>query len=147
MGPSQALQDKYQGWEGRETAEAFERYCRILFERLGKKVTYWVTMNEQNVFTSLGYRWAAHPPGLKDLKRMYAANHIINLANAKAINLFHELVPQARAMDRCIRSCDPEDVLAAENGEAFNNAWFLDVIARRIPEICVQAISQSWLGS
>ena len=54
LGPSQALQDKYLGWEGRETAEAFERYCRILFERLGKKVTYWVTMNEQNVFTSLG---------------------------------------------------------------------------------------------
>ena len=104
----QALQDKYQGWEGRETAEAFERYCRILFERLGKKVTYWVTMNEQNVFTSLGYRWAAHPPGLKDLKRMYAANHIINLANAKAINFSMSWFLRARsvqvlAMDRCIR--------------------------------------------
>ncbi|MER2004637.1 MAG: glycoside hydrolase family 1 protein [Enterococcus casseliflavus] len=132
----QALQDKYLGWEGRETAEAFERYCRILFERLGKKVTYWVTMNEQNVFTSLGYRWAAHPPGLKDLKRMYAANHIINLANAKAINLFHELVPQGKIGPSFGYgpmypfSCDPEDVLAAENGEAFNNAWFLDVYCK-----------------
>ncbi|MEB6062314.1 glycoside hydrolase family 1 protein [Enterococcus gallinarum] len=132
----QALQDKYQGWESRKTAEVFENYCRILFERLGEKVTYWVTMNEQNVFTSLGYRWGAHPPGIKDLKRMYNVNHIINVANAKAINLFHEMVPQGKIGPSFgygpmyPYSCDPEDVLAAENGESFNNAWFLDVYCK-----------------
>ena len=56
----QSLQERYLGWESRKTAEAFEKYCRILYQRLGKKVTYWVTMNEQNVFIPLGYRWAAH---------------------------------------------------------------------------------------
>ena len=131
-----ALQEKYNGWEGRETAIAFEQYCRILFEHLGKKVTYWVTMNEQNVFMSLGYRWGGHPPAVKDLKRMFAANHIVNLANARAIRLFREMVPTGKIGPSFgygpmySLSSDPEDVLAAENGEAFNNGWWLDVYCK-----------------
>ncbi len=89
----QALQDEYQGWESREVIDDFDHYARILFERFKDKVKYWVSFNEQNVFTALGYRWEAHPPNIADVKRMFEANHIINLANAKAINSFHELVP------------------------------------------------------
>lgn len=131
-----ALQEKYLGWEGRETADAFVAYCRVLFERFGKIVTYWVTMNEQNVFTALGYRHAAHPPAVRDIKRMYQANHVVNLANAKAIALFHELVPTGLIGPSFgygpmyPYSCDPSDVLAAENGDAYNNRWWLDVYCR-----------------
>lgn len=53
----QSLQDRFNGWESRETIKAFKKYCEVLYRRLGKKVTYWVSMNEQNVFTTLGYRW------------------------------------------------------------------------------------------
>lgn len=129
----QALQDRYNGWESRQTAAAFEQYCRVLYERLGKKVKYWVTMNEQNVFIPLGYRWAAHPPAVTDLKRMYAANHIVNLANAKAVKLFHQLVPEGMIGPSFgygpiyPLTADPNDVLAAENAEAFNNEWWLSV--------------------
>lgn len=132
----QALQDKYNGWEGRETIAAFKSYCRVLFERLGSKVTYWVTMNEQNVLTSLGYRWELHPPNVADTKRMFQANHHLNLANADAIALFHELVPTGKIGPSFgygpmyPLSADPNDVLAAENGEAFNNSWWLDVYCK-----------------
>lgn len=131
-----ALQKKYGGWESRHMVDAFENYCKILFERLGKKVTYWVTMNEQNVFIPLGYRWAAHPPAVNDIKRMYDANHIVNLANAKAICLFHEMVPSGKIGPSYgygpmyPLTANPQDVLAAENGEAFNNDWWLDVYCK-----------------
>ncbi|MGX7350736.1 glycoside hydrolase family 1 protein [Enterococcus canis] len=128
-----SLQERYGGWESRKTIDAFVKYCRALYERLGNKVQYWVTMNEQNVFIPLGYRWAAHPPAVTDLKRMYAANHIVNLANAAAIKLFRELVPQGKIGPSYgygpiyPLTADPSDVLAAENAEAFNNEWWLSV--------------------
>ncbi|MDE1549091.1 glycoside hydrolase family 1 protein [Jeotgalibaca caeni] len=134
----EALQEKYNGWESRKTIQAFKQYCQILFERLGGKVKYWVTFNEQNVFTSMGYRWETHPPNLSNLERMFTANHVINLANAEAINLFHKMVPKGLIGPSFgygpayPSSARPEDVLAAENGEEFNNIWWLDVYCRGI---------------
>lgn len=132
----QALQDKYQGWESRETITAFLKYCRTLFSAFKDDVKYWITFNEQNVFTAMGYRWEQHPPKVNDLKRMFAANHIVNLANAKAINLFHEMVPKGKigpSFGYCPiypRTADPSDVLAANNADDFINNWWLDIYCR-----------------
>ncbi|MDG3374850.1 glycoside hydrolase family 1 protein, partial [Vibrio parahaemolyticus] len=87
----QALQDEYNGWESRQIIEDFTKYAETLFVAFRGKVHYWISLNEQNVFTSLGYLLAVHPPGVTDPKRMYAVNHIANLANASVINKFHEL--------------------------------------------------------
>ncbi|MCH8625472.1 glycoside hydrolase family 1 protein [Lactiplantibacillus plantarum] len=132
----QALQDKLGGWESRSVIDAFKKYCKAVFTQYGGKVTYWVTFNEQNVFTAMGYRWASHPPNITDVKRMYAANHIINLANATAINLFHDLVPNGKIGPSFgygptyPMTADPNDVLAADNADDFNNNWWLDVYCR-----------------
>ncbi|SER51143.1 6-phospho-beta-glucosidase [Gracilibacillus ureilyticus] len=129
----QALQDRYNGWESRQVIDDFDNYARILFKRFKDKVKYWVSFNEQNVFTALGYRWEAHPPNLSDVKKMFEANHIINLANAKAINSFHELVPDGLIGPSFgygpmySFNCEPENVLATLNGEEFQNHWWLDV--------------------
>lgn len=129
----QSLQDRYGGWESRKTIEGFKNYAITLFKRFGKKVKYWVTINEQNVLTSLGYRWQLHPPNISDMKRMLQANHFLNLANAEAIIAFKDIVPNGKIGPSFgygpmyPLSADPSDVLAAENGEAFNNHWWLDV--------------------
>lgn len=145
----QALQERYGGWESRKTVAAFKKYCQALFERLGKKVKYWVTMNEQNVFISLGYRWAAHPPAVTDVKRMYAASHIVNLANAEAIKLFRKMVPEGLIGPSFgygpmyPLTADPQDVLAAENGEAFNNDWWLSVYCfGKYPKFVMKQLKQ-----
>lgn len=132
----QALQDKYGGWESREIIPAFKEYCRILFEALGDKVKHWVTFNEQNVFTAMGYRWESHPPNVSDLKRMYQANHVINLANAEAINLFHEMLPLGKIGPSFgygptyALNARPENILAAVNSHEFNNRWWMDVYCK-----------------
>ncbi len=129
----QALQDEYKGWESRQVIEDFNRYASVLFERFKDKVKYWVSLNEQNVFTALGYRWEAHPPNISDVKRMFQANHIINLANAKAIQSFREIVPKGMIGPSFgygpmySFDCEPNNVLAALNGEEFQNHWWLDV--------------------
>ncbi|WP_188455482.1 glycoside hydrolase family 1 protein [Virgibacillus oceani] len=129
----QALQDEYGGWESREIIEDFNNYCVALFERFKDKVNYWVTLNEQNVFISHGYEQASHPPGVRDRKRMYEANHIANLANAKAIQSFRQIIlngkigPSFAYGPAYAYTSNPEDVLAAENAEDFNSHWWLDV--------------------
>lgn len=128
-----ALQDKYDGWESREVIDDFDQYARTLFTRFKDKVKYWISFNEQNVFTAMGYRWDTHPPRVTDVKRMFAANHIINLTNAKVINSFHELVPDGLIGPSFgygpmySFDCDPSNVLATLNGEEFQNHWWMDV--------------------
>lgn len=129
------LEHKYEGWLGKETINAFLEYSEILFNEFGEKVNYWVTFNEQNVFMNLGYRWAGHPPGEKNIKKMLQANHNVNIANAKAITLFHtmglkgKIGPSFGYGPAYPLTSDPLDVLAAENAEEFNNHWWLDVYA------------------
>ncbi len=61
----QVLQDKYGGWEGRETSEAFANYAGYTAEKLSDRVNHFFTINEFGAFVELGYRIGIHAPGLK----------------------------------------------------------------------------------
>ncbi len=39
------LVTKYVSWKGRETVRYYERYCRTLFTRLGRRVDFWLPFN------------------------------------------------------------------------------------------------------
>ena len=128
-----ALQEAYGGWESRQIIEDFTNYAATLFEAFRGKVKYWVSLNEQNVFTSLGYLLAAHPPGVTDPKRMYEVNHIANLANASVINTFHEMEipgkigPSFAYTPNYPINSDPKNILAAENAEDLMAHYWMDV--------------------
>ncbi|UTR13862.1 glycoside hydrolase family 1 protein [Salipaludibacillus sp. LMS25] len=131
----QALQDEYGGWESRRIIDDFTHYAETLFKAFGDRVTYWVTLNEQNIFTGLGYRQAMHPPGRTDEKEFYQVNHHASVANAKAITSFRKLVPHGKIGPSFAYgpvypyTCKPEDILAAENAEELSNHWWMDVYA------------------
>ena len=42
------LAEKYDGWVSRELIGFYERYVRVLFDRYGSRVKYWLTFNEIN---------------------------------------------------------------------------------------------------
>ena len=96
----QALQDEYGGWESRRIIEDFTNYSVECFKRFGDRVKYWVSLNEQNIFTRHGYEQGSHPPGVKDKKLFYQVNHHANLANASVIKAFRQYVQ----MDRLVRA-------------------------------------------
>ncbi|SFQ40746.1 glycoside hydrolase family 1 protein [Salibacterium halotolerans] len=129
----EALQKEYGGWESRNIIEDFNNYCMTLYERFGDRVKDWITLNEQNIFISHGYLEGSHPPGVQDKKRMYQANHIANLANAKAIKSFKSYVSDGKIGPSFAYgpaypySSHPESVLAAENAEEFVNHWWMDI--------------------
>jgi beta-glucosidase len=61
----QTLQDKYGGWESRETSKAFAEYAGYTAEKLSDRVKHFFTINEFGAFVELGYRTGIHAPGLK----------------------------------------------------------------------------------
>ncbi len=137
----QALVEEYGAWESRRIIDDFDNYCTTLYKRLGDRVRYWVSLNEQNYNFQHGFVTALHPPGVKDRKRFYEANHIAFLANAKAIESFRQYVPNGKIGPSFAYSpaypltSSPDDMLAFENAEAFTNDWWLDVYCRgRYPQ-------------
>lgn len=132
----QALQEEYAGWESRNIIEDFTNYSILLFKEYGSKVKYWVSLNEQNVFTTLGYLLAIHPPKVNNYQRFINVNHIANLANASVIKAFREYCPEGLIGPSFAygpvypKSCHPDDILAAEDALELQNYLWMDVYAR-----------------
>lgn len=128
-----ALQDEYGGWESRKIIDDFLHYAELLFQLLHGKVKYWVSLNEQNIFTHQGWQIATHPPGKKDDALFYNVNHIANLANAAVIRRFHELEvpgligPSFAYTPQYALDSNPLNILAAENAEELMAHFWLDV--------------------
>ncbi|SFU75317.1 6-phospho-beta-glucosidase [Clostridium sp. DSM 8431] len=132
----QALQDEYGGWESRRIIDDYEKYAKTLFKRYGNRVKYWITLNEQNVYTQHGWIMATHPPGKKnDLKMFYQVNHHAFLAHAKTVIAFKKMVPEGKigasyaftpsyAID-----CNPVNNMAKADYDDLQTYWWMDVYA------------------
>ena len=93
----QALEEQYHGWESRRIVDDFVRYAKVLFERYSDRVKHWIIMNEQNVFTGLGWNAGMHPPGkVDDQKMFYQVNHHAFMAHAKSVIALKEICPDAK---------------------------------------------------
>lgn len=122
------------GWNNRETIDAFVEYAKVLFERFGSKVKYWLTINEQN--TMILHPGAIGTPNgakLPTKKELYQQNHHMLLAQAKAMKLCHEMCPNGKigpALNTTAmygETCKPEDAIAAHNWETLRCWSFLDI--------------------
>jgi 6-phospho-beta-glucosidase len=149
----QSLMQEYGAWESRQIIEDFNNYCITLYKHFGDRVRYWVSLNEQNYNFHHGFVTAMHPPGVKDRKRFYEANHIAFLANARAIESFRHYVPNGKIGPSFAYSpaypltSNPSDVLAYENAEAFTNEWWLDVYSwGRYPQVPFRYLGEQGLG-
>ncbi|MCY7436885.1 glycoside hydrolase family 1 protein [Bacillus pumilus] len=122
------------GWSNRATVDAFERYAEVLFQEYGEKVNYWLTINEQNMMILHGSALGTLDPNLKNPKKeLYQQNHHMLVAQAKAMTLCHQMLPEAKigpAPNIALiypASPKPEDVLAAANYNAIRNWLYLDM--------------------
>ena len=145
----QALQDEYGGWESREIVTDFTNYAKTCFDAFGDRVNYWVSLNEQNVFISHGYQMESHPPAVNDEKRMYAANHIANLANASAIKTFHDghyqggIGPSFAYSPGYAVNGDPKNQVAATNYEDYAAHFWMDVyVYGRYPKMIYKWLTE-----
>ncbi len=129
-----ALVENYGGWGSRKVIDCFERYAKTVFTRYKDKVKLWLTFNEINMslhapFTGVGLKEDASEADI------YQAIHHQLVANAKAVNLCHQIIPDAKIGNMLLGAinypytCNPDDVIAAMHE---NNKWlfFGDVQTR-----------------
>lgn len=118
------------GWSNRETVDAFEIYAKTLFEHFGDRVKYWLTINEQNMMILHGSAIIGSDISKKEL---YQQNHHMLVAQAKAMVLCHDMLPEAKIGPApnisyiYPASSKPEDLLAAHNFNSIRNWLYLDM--------------------
>ena len=79
----QTLQDRG-GWPERDTAHYFADYAQVVGERLGDRVTYWITHNEPWVMAFVGHFEGGHAPGIQDPVASFRAVHHLLLSHGLA---------------------------------------------------------------
>ena len=132
-----ALAEKYNGWVSRELIGFYERYVRVLFDRYGSRVKYWLTFNEINSVLHEPFMNGAITSPREELSptELYQAVHHELVASALATRIAHETAPGAQvgcmilAIPIYPLTPDPADVVAAMEAD-HRNLFFGDVHAR-----------------
>ena len=83
----QALQD-LGGWSNRDTARHFADYASLLYDRLGDRVSRWVTHNEARITVEFGHRLGVLAPGIRDLRIASRVTHHLLLSHGLAVQAF-----------------------------------------------------------
>jgi beta-glucosidase len=124
------------GWPARATAEAFAEYAEVVADRLGDRVTHWITHNEPWVVAWIGHSWGQHAPGRKSEADAVATAHHLLLSHGWAVDAIRRAAPGAKVgitlnlASSYPATGSPEDEAAAWQVDGEANRWFLDPIYR-----------------
>lgn len=128
------LIEKYGGWVSRECVDDFVKYAKICFEEFGQYVTYWLTINEQNLMVRKDKLMFIHSETELEKEQIrHQMNHHMFLANARAMSLCHEICPDAKIgptiayLPAYPATSAPEDVYAALDSDNLYNNYMLDI--------------------
>lgn len=133
------LIEKYGGWRSRKVINDYVRYCQTLFDRYGKKVKYWLTMNEQSMMIVYGQSRVAslfYGKPIESRKEVMDINHTMCIAQAKVMKLYHDMDlggkigPAPNIVPVYAASSKPEDVLATMNYNEYRNTLYLDLLVK-----------------
>lgn len=120
---------KYSGFKSRETIDAFEKYCKTVFERYKGKVKYWLTFNEINCVLTNPYACSGvllNDQSERTYDLVYNVSHNQFVASAKAVIAAHEIDPEMKVgcmlcrLENYAESTKPEDVLQCMFEDHFN---------------------------
>jgi len=131
----QALEDAG-GWLNRDTSHRFAAYAAAVAERLGDRVSRWITLNEPIVHMAQGYAFGTHAPGRAlmfdalpvahhQLLGHGLATRVLRALGAAEVMITNNCTPVVPASDTA------EDHTAAAIYDAFHNHLFLDPLFGR----------------
>jgi len=124
------------GWPARDTVDAFAEYVEIVVDRLGDRISRWITQNEPWVIAWLGYGRGEHAPGRRSDRDALAAAHHVLLSHGRAVEVIRRERPQADVgITIDVIPIHPltrteEDLVAAGEEDGFRNRWILDPVLR-----------------
>lgn len=132
-----ALVEKYNGWESKDCAFAFEAYAKICFNAFGDRVKMWQVHNEQNLMIRVNERMNINEEDsyIADKIRAQMDYHMF-LAHALAVNAFREIVKGGAIGPAISSTCTypltnkPEDVWSAKMNDYFKSEYALEIYTR-----------------
>lgn len=79
------------GWMNPESPLWFEEYTKVIVEALSDRVTYWMTLNEPQMFMGLGYEDGIFAPFLQmTRKELIQMSHHVLLAHGRAVRVIRK---------------------------------------------------------
>lgn len=148
----QSLIDRYEGWAGEQTVEAFKNYVDTCFREFGQYVKYWLTLNENNLTLMLptfgtGKKITKEDPSYDEFA--YRVYHHTNIAHFYAVNSCHRILPHAKIGCMIASSLaypltsDPSDVLMARNHNQKLTYDYLDLLSTgKYTKKCIQIMKE-----
>ena len=126
------------GWKNKQAPELFSRYCQKMVESL-PPVKYWISLNEPDVYTELGFLAGYWPPQEKSISAANEVRKNLVKAHRLAYGLIKKVDSQSEvgiaknliAFDP-YRSWLPTDHLAVRLGHQWHNRWFLEQTANSL---------------
>jgi beta-glucosidase len=131
----QALEERG-GWPLRDTAVAFAEYVDVVSQRLGDRVSHWITQCEPWVISWLGYGLGEHAPGRRSEADALAAAHHVLLGHGLAADVLRSRSADAKVgitIDLVAfhpLTDSPDDRAAVARSDGFRNRWILDPVLR-----------------
>ncbi len=84
-------------WLNPESPQWFLKYTQAVVNKLGDRVTEWITFNEPNIFIPLGYGYGIHAPGVvMDLPEKILMGHHVLLAHGHSMRWIKAQNPKFR---------------------------------------------------
>ncbi|ROL48943.1 Lactase-phlorizin hydrolase [Anabarilius grahami] len=155
----QALQD-VGGWENETVVERFRDFADVVFNSLGDRVKFWITLNEPLNAALAGYGYGNAAPGInsRPATAQYVAAHNLIKAHAEAWHLYNDKyrATQGGVISITLNSdwgyprnpYKQEDVDAAERYVQFMLGWFAHpVFNGDYPEVMKNRIRERSLAA
>ncbi|CAI9089150.1 OLC1v1023660C1 [Oldenlandia corymbosa var. corymbosa] len=140
------LQNRYGGWLSHLIQEDFVHYAETCFKYFGDRVKNWITINELNLVTKMGFETGVYPPGRcsppfgncrvgNSYTEPLIAMHNMLLSHARASKLYHDKYqPKQGGIIGIVANVfmfepfseSDEDVEAASLALVFHAAWTFD---------------------
>jgi 6-phospho-beta-glucosidase len=148
------LAETYDGWTSRELIGFYERYARVLLERYGSRVTYWLTFNEINSLLHAPFMSGGINTPREELSEqaLYQAMHHELVASARVTRMAREVAPAAQigcmvlSMPVYPLTPDPADALAVMQAD-HRNFVYGDVHVRgRYPGYFLRTLREEGIG-
>lgn len=140
------------GWESRQAPELFTRYVSQVIGALGDLVTWWVSINEPNVYTFYAYLQGSFPPGQRSFILAQKVRKNLLKAHGLAYDLIHQhyqshswpepkisIAIHLRTFDPISQS--PLDKLAVRSMNRLFHQEFIDPVTDKLDYLGVQYYS------
>lgn len=126
------------GWMSRDTALRFADFAVLVADRLGDRITDWVTLNEPLCSAWIGHLEGRMAPGIRDLRSAVHASHHLLLGHGLAAQAVRDTAAATPSVGIVLNlsPCEPAsdaaaDIQAAERADGHINRWWLDSLHGR----------------